>query len=131
MDCSIAAFVVALRTYRLLEPEQLDELDRGLRTQGARLDDLAEELVRRDWLTPYQLKQLLEGRGRELVLEPYLILGSLGRGGMGQVFKARHRTMNRVVALKVIRQHCRDDPRWCSGSGARSRPSRGSRIPTS
>jgi tetratricopeptide (TPR) repeat protein/tRNA A-37 threonylcarbamoyl transferase component Bud32 len=111
MDFSIAAFVVALRASRLLEPEQLDELDRGLRAPGAGPEALAQELMRRDWLTPYQVKQLLDGRGRELVLEPYLILGSLGRGGMGQVFKARHRTMNRVVALKVIRQHCRDDPR--------------------
>lgn len=34
----------------------------------------------------------------------YDVLGSLGHGGMGQVYKAVHRVMHRMVAIKVIKQ---------------------------
>lgn len=37
-------------------------------------------------------------------LGQYELLDKLGEGGMGQVFKARHVLMNRVVALKVIHE---------------------------
>jgi WD40 repeat protein/tRNA A-37 threonylcarbamoyl transferase component Bud32 len=40
----------------------------------------------------------------------YCILEALGTGGMGAVYKAEHRVMNRVVALKAIRSELLRDP---------------------
>ena len=43
------------------------------------------------------------------ILGEYLIEKKIGAGGMGQVFRARHRTMDREVALKVLPRSLSED----------------------
>lgn len=68
----------------------------------------AKELLttcwQKGWLTKHQAQKILSGKASELVLGNYLILEPLGAGNMGQVFKARHQLMHRLVALKLVRQ---------------------------
>jgi serine/threonine protein kinase len=44
------------------------------------------------------------------VLGEYVVLDKIGEGGMGQVLKARHRTMERIVALKILPSKSVDSP---------------------
>ena len=92
----------SLMKSELLGPDHTPRFDL-LRAEFTDPDGLAREMVRREWLTTYQAERLLDGKVEDLVLGPYVLLDLLGEGGMGRVYKARHRLMNRVVALKVIR----------------------------
>jgi serine/threonine protein kinase/actin-like ATPase involved in cell morphogenesis len=44
------------------------------------------------------------------VVGEYLLLEQIGAGGMGKVFRAEHRTMNREVALKILSQEIAKRP---------------------
>lgn len=106
---SVANLVQALRQHRLLEPERLNQLA----PWAAKFSEpkaLAKDLVQRGWLTPFQVNQLMQGKGADLGLGNYVLIERLGEGGMGQVFKACHRAMGRVVALKVMRKELTSRP---------------------
>jgi serine/threonine-protein kinase len=65
-------------------------------------DELIRELHKQNLLTKFQAQQIAAGKAKALVLGNYLILDKIGAGGMGQVFKAEHRRMKRVVAVKIL-----------------------------
>jgi hypothetical protein len=56
---------------------------------------------RRRWLTAFQSREMLAGRCR-FRLGQYTVTDEIGKGGMGQVFKAEHAMMGREVAIKVL-----------------------------
>jgi serine/threonine-protein kinase len=70
--------------------------------QEADGDTLAARLIAAGKLTLFQAKAVRERRFNELVIGNYQVLDRLGAGGMGTVYKARHRRMKRVVAIKVL-----------------------------
>jgi serine/threonine protein kinase len=94
----------------LLSPGQLHDalasLAIGSSGAPAAVDQISDEqlgkrLVDLGYLNRWQVEQLKEGRTK-FKLGPYQIVNAIGQGGMGHVFKAEHKLLGRVEAIKVL-----------------------------
>lgn len=100
---SVPDFLAGLTHSGLLEADDIRAATVQLPVSSQRnCRAVAEELVRRRLLTPYQASEAGRGKAAELVLGNYVLLEPIGSGGMGRVFKAQHRRMERIVAVKTL-----------------------------
>ena len=104
MAVTLDKFVRSLSDCGLMTPEQVEAFLQGLPAERQPKDarELAQAMLRYKRLTKFQAQAVYEGKAGRLVMGNYVILDKLGEGGMGQVFKAQHRRMERLVALKVL-----------------------------
>jgi hypothetical protein len=72
---------------------------------------LARQAVRAKSLTFWQAQQLLAGRSSGYRIDRYLLLDSIGQGGMGRVYLAQDTRLNRPVALKILSAERLSKPR--------------------
>jgi serine/threonine protein kinase len=112
VSISVEQFLQALATSGIMASEEVQSLAQGLPAEkrGVDADELARGLVREGKLTRFQAAAIYQEKSDGLLLGNYLILDKLGAGGMGQVFRARHRRMDRVVALKLLSKKLLDSP---------------------
>jgi Leucine-rich repeat (LRR) protein len=105
-------FLKCLTDSSLLSAEDIQAfLSRLPAPQRQDARQLAQQLLQQGKLTRFQATMLLQGKVKGLVLGNYIVLNKLGQGGMGMVFKARHRRLDRVVALKVLPPAVAKDPK--------------------
>jgi len=64
--------------------------------------ELAREMFRQRLLTKFQAQAIYQGKVKYLVVGNYVVLDRIGGGGMGQVYRAEHRKMERIVAIKIL-----------------------------
>ena len=94
----------------LVSQQQLDDALAGLAARntgsGVAAEPISDEvlgqrLVDHGYLNRWQVEQLKEGRTK-FNLGPYRIVNAIGQGGMGHVFKAEHKLLGRIEAIKVL-----------------------------
>ena len=104
MPLTIPELVQRIDASGLMSAESVRDFVSNLPAEQQPLDGdgLLQVLLSHERLNRFQAAELLAGSSQPLVLGNYTLIEMLGRGGMGLVYKARHRRMDRVVALKVL-----------------------------
>ena len=72
-----------------------DEIETGA-------EALLSKLVKDGHVTQYQADKFRDGKASDIYFGDYVVIDKLGQGGMGTVLLAKHRVMDRKVAIKVL-----------------------------
>jgi len=101
IDCEYATVDIAEFRRRLTVEQLAPDEASGEGDESAKA--LSERMISEGRLTRYQAEVLLSQYPHPLLLDDYQILEEIGSGGMGTVYRAIHRRMNRTVAIKLVR----------------------------
>jgi serine/threonine protein kinase len=99
-EVSTREFLERLAQTGILEETQLQPLRKSTTGQSSR--ELASRLIQSGVLSEFQADLLCAPNATPLLLGDYLLVDRLGKGGMGLVYRAWHRRMQRDVAVKVL-----------------------------
>jgi serine/threonine protein kinase len=97
-------FLSGVRASGVLTERQFDKVTGALTVFHKSARDVAEFLVKGDWLTRFQADRLLHGKAEGFLLGPYVVRDYIAKTAGGRVYKANHRTMNRAVTVLVLAQ---------------------------
>ena len=94
----------------ILDDLQLQEAWASFGSHTVSLDDFVQFLVRREYLTNYQVERLVKGEKTGFFFGDYKVLYLVGTGTFARVYRAVHRETGQIVAVKVLRRRYSDKP---------------------
>jgi serine/threonine-protein kinase len=108
----LTAEQVAQRAFNLglLDERQLQEVWASFGSRNVPTADFVQTLVRREFMTNFQVERLVKGERSGFFFGDYKVLYLVGKGSFGRVYRAAHRQTGQVVALKVLRKGFSDNP---------------------
>ncbi|MCA9104736.1 MAG: protein kinase [Planctomycetales bacterium] len=102
-------FAQRLLDTNLLEPRQLDSVFGDLGSRHVSLEQFQQQLVRREFLTNWQIDRLMEGHITGYFYGPYKVLYLVGAGTFARVYRVVNVDTGDIRAVKVLRKRYTDD----------------------
>ncbi|WP_417395456.1 protein kinase domain-containing protein [Gimesia chilikensis] len=102
MTMTLEQFATQLDDSGVLSVEELASFRKSYCPDIDSAEDLGKLLVKHNKVTRLQAQMVYQGQGDKLRFGNYVIQDKIGSGGMGDVYLARHRRMQREVALKLL-----------------------------
>ncbi|MFI4849482.1 MAG: protein kinase [Gimesia chilikensis] len=102
MTMTLEQFATQLDDSGVLSAEDLASFKELHCPEVESAEDLGKLLVKHNKVTRLQAQMVYQGQGDKLRFGNYVIQDKIGSGGMGDVYLARHRRMQREVALKLL-----------------------------
>ncbi len=94
----------------LLDDRQLRQIWAELGSRNVKMRELVQLLVRREFMTNYQVERLVKGERTGFFFGNYKVHYHVGSGTFARVYRAVHRESEQVVALKVLRTRFSENP---------------------
>ncbi len=92
----------------LIDDRQMQQVRSDIGSRIVELDEVIQILLRREYLTNYQIDRIKKGEKSGYFYGDYKVLYHVGAGTFARVFRAMHRETGDVVALKVLRNRFSD-----------------------
>jgi eukaryotic-like serine/threonine-protein kinase len=88
----------------LLDERQLRDVWSSFGSHQVAIEDFLQTLVRREFMTNYQVERLLNDERTGFFFGDYKVLYLVGKGTFARVYRAVHRRTGQIVAVKVLRK---------------------------